>query len=29
MIITEEQRVIIMNLRKLINEIDGGFDGYG
>ena len=29
MIITEEQSVVIMKLRKLIKEIDGGFEGYG
>ena len=29
MIITEEQSVVILNLRKLIKEIDGGFEGYG
>ena len=28
-IITEEQSVVIMNLRKLIKEIDGGFGRYG
>ena len=29
MIITEEQSVVNINLRKLIKEIDGGFEGYG
>ena len=29
MIITEEQNVVIINLRKLIKEIDGGFGSYG
>ena len=25
----EEQSVVIINLRKLIKETDGGFEGYG
>ena len=29
MIITEEQSVVIINLRKLINGIDGVFGSYG
>ena len=29
MITTEEQSFVIINLRKLIKEIDGGFEGYG
>ena len=29
MIITEEQGVVIINLRTLIKEIDGRFEGYG
>ena len=29
MIITEEQSVVIINLRKLIKEIDDGFGKYG
>ena len=29
MIITEEQSVVIIYLRKLIKEIDGGFGGMG
>ena len=29
MIITEEQSVVIINVRNLIKEIDGGFEGYG
>ena len=29
MIITEEQSTFIINLRKLIKEIDGGFGRYG
>ena len=29
MIITEEQSVVIINLRKLIKEIDDGFGTYG
>ena len=29
MITTEEQSVVIINLRKLIKEIDGGFGKYG
>ena len=28
-IITEEQSVVIINLRKLIKEIDGRFEWYG
>ena len=29
MIISEEQRVVIRNLRELIKEVDGGFGRYG
>ena len=29
MIMTEEQSVVIKNLRKLIKEIDAGFGGMG
>ena len=29
MIITVEESVVIINLRKLIKEIDGGFGSYG
>ena len=29
MIISEEQRVVIRNLRELIKEVDGGFGWYG
>ena len=29
MIMTEEQSVVIIKLRKLIKEIDGGFEWYG
>ena len=29
MIITEEKSAVIINLRKLIKEIDGGFGRYG
>ena len=28
MIITEEQSVVIINLREMIKEIDGGFGRY-
>ena len=29
MIMTEEQNFVIIKLRKLIKEIDGGFEWYG
>ena len=29
LIITEEQSVVIIKLRKFIKEIDGGIEGYG
>ena len=29
MIMTEEQSVVIIKLRKLIKEIEGRFEGYG